>query len=132
MPVIDICLASNWVAMTFSRRALHKPSQLLCLQWTKQLLAKGNTVIASCRNPADAAELNKVGVAQVVKLDVSDPASIEVFPCTHNGTQRHSWATSSACQHVQAKQGRNKQQSKLALRSNLHAKPTGTWPCRCD
>lgn len=48
------------------------------LQWTKQLLSKGNKVISSCRNPSEAADLQKLGVAHIVKLDVSDPASIEV------------------------------------------------------
>lgn len=48
------------------------------LQWTRQLVSKGNKVIGSCRNPAEAAELKKVGVAHVAKLDVTDPNSIEV------------------------------------------------------
>ena len=51
---------------------------LFALQWTRQLVAKGNKVIGSCRNPAEAAELKKTGVAHVVKLDVTDPSSIEV------------------------------------------------------
>ncbi|KAA6417695.1 MAG: hypothetical protein FRX49_12383 [Trebouxia sp. A1-2] len=46
--------------------------------WVKQLVSKGNKVIASCRNPSEAADLQKAGVAHVVKLDVSDPASIKV------------------------------------------------------
>ena len=50
----------------------------LALQWTRQLVSKGNKVIGSCRNPAEAAELKKVGVAHVAKLDVTDPNSIEV------------------------------------------------------
>ena len=49
------------------------------LQWVKQLVSKGNKVIASCRNPSEAAALQKAGVAHVVKLDVSDPASIQVL-----------------------------------------------------
>ncbi len=49
------------------------------LQWVKQLVSKGNKVIASCRNPSEAADLQKAGVAHVVKLDVSDPASIQVL-----------------------------------------------------
>lgn len=48
------------------------------LQWTRQLVSKGNKVIGSCRNPAEAAELKKIGVAHVAKLDVTDPSSIEV------------------------------------------------------
>jgi len=48
------------------------------LQWVKQLVSKGNKVIASCRNPSEAADLQKAGVAHIVKLDVSDPASIQV------------------------------------------------------
>lgn len=48
------------------------------MQWTRQLVAKGNKVIGSCRNPAEAAELKKIGVAHVAKLDVTDPSSIEV------------------------------------------------------
>ena len=49
------------------------------LQWAKQLLAKGNKVLACCRDPAKASELSKVGVAEVLKLDVSDPASIQAW-----------------------------------------------------
>lgn len=49
------------------------------LQWVKQLVSKGNMVIASCRNPSEAVDLQKAGVAHVVKLDVSDPASIQVL-----------------------------------------------------
>ncbi len=53
------------------------------LQWVKQLVSKGNKVIASCRNPSEAAVLQKTGVAHVVKLDVSDPASIQVLSSEH-------------------------------------------------
>ena len=54
------------------------------LQWAKQLLTKGNKVLACCREPTKASELSKVGVAEILKLDVSDPASIEVpFLCKH-------------------------------------------------
>ena len=52
---------------------------LFALQWTRQLVFKGNKVIGSCRNPAEAAELKKIGVAHVAKLDVTDPNSIEVI-----------------------------------------------------
>ena len=53
------------------------------LQWVKQLVSKGNKVIACCRNPSEAADLQKAGVAHVVKLDVSDPASIQVLSSQH-------------------------------------------------
>lgn len=51
----------------------------LGLEWVKQLVSKGNKVIASCRNPSEAADLQKAGVAHIVKLDVSDPASIQAW-----------------------------------------------------
>lgn len=63
-------------------RALQSTYASLLLQWTKQLLAKGNKVIASCRNPSEAADLQKVGVAHIAQLDVSDPASIQVLMLT--------------------------------------------------
>ena len=51
------------------------------LQWARQLVSKGNKVIASCRNPSEASELQKVGVAHIAKLDVADSSSIEArFP----------------------------------------------------
>ncbi|KAL3150943.1 hypothetical protein ABBQ32_000688 [Trebouxia sp. C0010 RCD-2024] len=49
----------------------------LGLEWARQLVSKGNKVIGSCRNPSEAAELQKLGVAHIAKLDVADPSSIE-------------------------------------------------------
>jgi NAD(P)-dependent dehydrogenase (short-subunit alcohol dehydrogenase family) len=49
------------------------------LELTRQLLARGDEVVACCRNPAEAVELRKI--AQNVRpLDVSDPNSIAVLP----------------------------------------------------
>jgi len=52
------------------------------LEFTRQLLARGNRVFATARDPEEASDLMKLaaefaGVLAIVKLDVSDPKSIE-------------------------------------------------------
>ncbi len=75
------------------------------LQWVKQLVSKGNKVIASCRNPSEAADLRKAGVAHIVKLDVSDPASIQVLLLSVYSIHAHLlltllWHASSTCTNL--------------------------------
>lgn len=72
--VIALQLVTHIVLESRRENMLHS-----VLQWVKQLVSTGNKVIASCRNPSEAADLQKAGVAHVVKLDVSDPASIKVL-----------------------------------------------------
>ncbi len=50
----------------------------LGLEFARQLEARGNRVIATCRNPNDAPELGQLGV-DVHQLDVSDAAGVERF-----------------------------------------------------
>jgi NAD(P)-dependent dehydrogenase (short-subunit alcohol dehydrogenase family) len=50
----------------------------LGLEFVRQLQARGETVIATAREPEAAAELRNTG-ARVEALDVGDPASIEAF-----------------------------------------------------
>lgn len=47
----------------------------LGLEFARQLTARGDTVIATCRDPESAPELRETG-ASVEKLDVGDPASL--------------------------------------------------------
>ena len=55
----------------------------MCVQFARQLVRKGNTVVAGVRNPASAHELQRVEGVQIEQLDVSDPASIEVSLCLY-------------------------------------------------
>lgn len=48
------------------------------LEFAKHLRAKGESVIATARRPADAEELSGLGV-EVLALDVSDQASVDAF-----------------------------------------------------
>jgi NAD(P)-dependent dehydrogenase (short-subunit alcohol dehydrogenase family) len=48
----------------------------LGLEFARQLSERGDEVVATCRNPAEAPELAALGV-EVVKLDITDGASIE-------------------------------------------------------
>lgn len=55
------------------------------LQLTRQLLNKGNSVVATARAPAKAAELQQLASEHesklsITALDVSEPQSIEVHP----------------------------------------------------
>jgi NAD(P)-dependent dehydrogenase (short-subunit alcohol dehydrogenase family) len=49
------------------------------LEFARQLVQKGNTVLAGVRNPSSAHELQKVQGVQIEQLDVSDPASIQAW-----------------------------------------------------
>ncbi|MDG1292921.1 MAG: SDR family oxidoreductase [Pseudomonadales bacterium] len=53
------------------------------LEFTKQFLARGDSVIATCREPAAATELqtlnNKHNALSVLTLDVASPASMQAF-----------------------------------------------------
>ena len=57
------------------------------IEWAKQILARGDSLIATCRNPDSAAELNAVlaahsgpGFAISLPLDVASEASIRALP----------------------------------------------------
>jgi NAD(P)-dependent dehydrogenase (short-subunit alcohol dehydrogenase family) len=54
------------------------------LEFVKQYLQRGETVLATCRDPESAAELKTLAAANealtVLKLDVADSASIAAFP----------------------------------------------------
>ena len=50
----------------------------LGLEFVRQLMENGATVIATCRSPDRAAELKALGV-QIEQLDTSDPASVEAM-----------------------------------------------------
>ena len=57
----------------------------LGLEFVRQLLARGDSVIACCREPARATELHALGDPdggrfRVVALDVADAAAIEELP----------------------------------------------------
>ena len=54
----------------------------LGLEFTRQLIARGDTVIACCREPARAGELRAIGDERLLihALDVSDPAAITALP----------------------------------------------------
>ncbi|PDH63746.1 MAG: short-chain dehydrogenase, partial [SAR116 cluster bacterium MED-G04] len=54
----------------------------LGLEFSKQYLNEGHAVIATCRNPDQAAELNALhamhpGKLTILKMDLSDEASIQ-------------------------------------------------------
>ncbi len=55
------------------------------LEYAKQLAARGETVIAACRDPQKAGDLGKVGV-RVVKLNVIDEDSCHQLAETLRGT----------------------------------------------
>jgi len=55
------------------------------LELARQLSARGDTVIATARNPESAADLNKLGVP-VEPLDVESPKSIAAFAKKLKGT----------------------------------------------
>lgn len=55
------------------------------LEYVKQLAARGETVIAACRDPQNASELGKAGV-RVVKLNVTDEESCHQLAETLRGT----------------------------------------------
>ena len=49
------------------------------LELTRQILAQGHQVVATCRNPGEAGELNTLtnaGELQVVQCDISKPDDI--------------------------------------------------------
>lgn len=51
-------------------------------EFVRQLLARGDTVLAGCRDPDAAAELHALdrdGRLQVAALDLADPASLDAF-----------------------------------------------------
>ncbi len=54
------------------------------LEFARQLSARGDTVIATARDPDRAADLSRAA-ARVVPLDVTDPASIELLPSYLDG-----------------------------------------------
>ena len=47
------------------------------LQFVRQLADKGNTVVATCREPQKAAELAKLKDVTVIQLDVASPEAIQ-------------------------------------------------------
>lgn len=49
------------------------------LEFARQLSARGDRVLATCRDPARAAELASVA-SRVVRLDLTDPASLGALP----------------------------------------------------
>ena len=59
----------------------------LGLEFTRQLIARGDTVIACCREPAKASELKAIGGDRLLihALDVSDPAAIAALPAHLDG-----------------------------------------------
>ena len=57
------------------------------LEWVRQILARGDSIVATCRNPAGAAELQTMldgysgtGFAHALPVDVSDEASVSALP----------------------------------------------------
>ena len=52
------------------------------LEFTRQYLSRGERVIACCRNPAQASELQRLACSdlEILSLDVSDEASIACLP----------------------------------------------------
>ena len=59
----------------------------LGLEFARQLVARGDTVIACCREPAKASELRAIGGDRLLihALDVSDPAAIAALPAHLGG-----------------------------------------------
>ena len=47
------------------------------LQFVRQLAAKGNTVVATCREPQKALELAKLKDVTITQLDVASPEAIQ-------------------------------------------------------
>ena len=86
-------------AVDFRRRAAADDDDVLPpnppMQLVKQLLAKGNTVIATARTPGAASELQQVvsgapaGRAFVTELDVAAPASVERWAAAVAGLVPH-------------------------------------------
>ncbi len=69
---------SKKVLVTGSNRGLG-------LEFTRQWLGRGATVIAACRNPEQASALNELAAANpdrltVIPLDVDDPAAVAALP----------------------------------------------------
>ncbi len=59
----------------------------LGLEFVRQLVARGDTVIACCREPDEASELKGIGGERLLihALDVSDPAAIASLPAHLDG-----------------------------------------------
>ena len=56
------------------------------LQFVRQLVDKGNTVVATCREPQKATELAKLKGVTVTQLDVASPKAIQQWA---NGLGSH-------------------------------------------
>lgn len=70
--------------MTIRRCLVTGANRGLGLEFVRQLLARGDRVVAACRNPGKAAALNTLagehpGRLHVLPLDVADPKSIDGF-----------------------------------------------------
>ncbi len=59
----------------------------LGLEFTRQLIARGDSVIACCREPGQASELKAIGGDRLLihGLDVSDPVAIATLPAHLDG-----------------------------------------------
>src|SRR6201987_1093378 len=65
------------------------PDRGLGLEFTRQYAARGDTVIATCRHPEDAAELQALAAAKKTivaeKLDLTDDAGVRSRPTKYQG-----------------------------------------------
>lgn len=82
-----------WV---WSAPSVHTPSSSSrdSLQFTRQLLQTGNSVMATARAPSKAVELQELagessGRLTIMQLDVSEPQAIEVRCCACCGVGAH-------------------------------------------